>query len=346
MIHTINQMSYQYKEITDRDELRDHIHRIHDFLRNNGVGIGMTALKIFNLFYALKIIDDKRQTFNPPLSKACSWKHLRTLHDDRLIEAIVARDNKSVLDELYRNESTRDTIFYDIPRDVQTGTYDKLMRMIDQIPIANTYDVDLAGKIYEYFIGYGDKTSMSDLGAYFTDRHITQYIMDEIKPQIMIDPSDQDIGHVPTMIDPCGGSGGFTLTYTRYMHDKYGGMIDWEDEINQITHYDMSEDVVKSASLEMFVLTGVFPKVGHLGNFRRTNSFKNNYGDQKYMYVISNPPYGGDKNKKNAEQQGIDKLINMIKSNYMDEKWADAQLKTLSKKKQQIIKDAMRKKIM
>lgn len=330
-----------YKEITDKDELRDHIHKIHDFLRNRGVGIGMTALKIFNLFYALKIIDNKRNTFNPPLSSTCSWKNLRKMKGFKLIEKIVARGD-SVLDELHDNPSTRDTIFYDIPRDVKTHTYDKLMDLIDQIPVAKTYDVDLAGKIYEYFIGYGDKTSMSDLGAYFTDRHITQFIMNEIKPQIEMDSDNEDIGHVPTMIDPFGGSGGFTLTYTKYMQENYGDYINWKDEIQNISHYDLSEDVVKSASLEMFVLTGIFPSVGSSGDFKRTNSFEHNYGDKKYMYIISNPPYGGDKNKKNAEQQGIDKLIAKIKADYMDEDWADDQLKALTKKKALIVATAQK----
>lgn len=330
-----------YKEITDKDELRDHIHKIHDFLRNRGVGIGMTALKIFNLFYALKIIDNKRNTFNPPLSSTCSWKNLRKMKGFKLIEKIVARGD-SVLDELHDNPSTRDTIFYDIPRDVKTHTYDKLMDLIDQIPVAKTYDVDLAGKIYEYFIGYGDKTSMSDLGAYFTDRHITQFIMNEIKPQIEMDSDNEDIGHVPTMIDPFGGSGGFTLTYTKYMQENYGDYINWKDEIQNISHYDLSEDVVKSASLEMFVLTGIFPSVGSSGDFKRTNSFEHNYGDKKYMYIISNPPYGGDKNKKNAEQQGIDKLIAKIKADYMDEDWADDQMKALTKKKALIVATAQK----
>ena len=39
--------------ITNKDSLRDYIHSIHDFLRNNGAGYGMNALKIFNIFYGL-----------------------------------------------------------------------------------------------------------------------------------------------------------------------------------------------------------------------------------------------------------------------------------------------------
>jgi type I restriction enzyme, S subunit len=338
-------MIVPYKEITNREELRDHIHRIHDFLRNRGVGIGMTALKIFNLFYALKLIDDKRNTFNPPLSSVCSWNKIKKLKPHDILPCIVGRNGdgaktgKNVLDELYDNESTRNTIFYDIPRDVKDDTYHKLIKMVDQIPISDSYDVDLAGKIYEYFIGYGDKTSMSELGAYFTDRHITTFIMNDIKPSIIWDPENPDIGYVPSMIDPFGGSGGFTLTFCKYMQEIHGNYIDWNQQIKNIHHYDLSEDVVKSASLEMFVLTGVFPAVNVHGNFKRTNSFENNYGNHSYDYIFSNPPYGGDKNKKNSEQIGIDKLIAEIKTKYVNEEWAEEQVKQLVKRKKIIISE-------
>jgi hypothetical protein len=43
--------------ITTKEQLKEHIHSIHDFLRNSGAGYGMTALKIFNVFYGLKLIE-------------------------------------------------------------------------------------------------------------------------------------------------------------------------------------------------------------------------------------------------------------------------------------------------
>ena len=35
--------------ITNKDALKDKIHEIHNFLRNNGAGYGMNALKVFNI---------------------------------------------------------------------------------------------------------------------------------------------------------------------------------------------------------------------------------------------------------------------------------------------------------
>jgi len=42
--------------ISNKDALKDKIHEIHNFLRNNGAGYGMNALKVFNIIYGLKKI--------------------------------------------------------------------------------------------------------------------------------------------------------------------------------------------------------------------------------------------------------------------------------------------------
>ena len=48
----------------------------------------------------------------------------------------------------------------------------------------------------------------SELGAYFTDRHITNYIYTNIKSSINADETIKNI------TDEFGGSGGFTTGYT------------------------------------------------------------------------------------------------------------------------------------
>lgn len=53
-----------------------------------------------------------------------------------------------------------------------------MYELIDKIPMSSN-DFDIKGKVYEYFIGR-DKSAISDLGAYFTDRPITSFIMNKI----------------------------------------------------------------------------------------------------------------------------------------------------------------------
>ena len=63
--------------ISTREQLKNHIHSIHDFIRNSGAGYSMTAMKIFMFFYGLKLIDKKRKKLG--LSEVCSFKKLRDI---------------------------------------------------------------------------------------------------------------------------------------------------------------------------------------------------------------------------------------------------------------------------
>ena len=65
----------------------------------------------------------------------------------------------------------------------------------------------------------------------------------------------------------------------------------------------MNEDVIKSAGLEFFCSTGVIPNMRE--NMKYKNSFTDEFNDQQYHYVITNPPYGGDNNNKTeAKEKG------------------------------------------
>lgn len=302
--------------ITTREQLKDHIHSIHNYIRNNGAGYGMEAMKIFNVFYGLKLIDpiidkvgwDKNYSFENLM------KLINKNKDEELVSVI-----REILIKLHKNEILLPILFHHIPLDLRASVYVGIIKMINKIPISSNYDVDLAGKSYEYFIGR-DKTAISELGAYFTDRHITNFIMDQLNIH-------SDNNKVLTMIDPFGGSGGFTLTYVMKLMELSN--IDWKTEKDKIYHYDMSESVVKSAALEMFALTEEF--VDRENNFIRCNSFTNEFNNKKFHYVITNPPYGGDKSEKKPEQENRDLLIEELKKNYKDEKWAEEQIKELNK---------------
>ena len=127
-----------------------------------------------------------------------------------------------------------------------------------------------------------------------------------------------DDNNVRTMIDPYGGSGGFTLGYANYLRSNYDN-INWRKNVDNIYHFDMEETVVKMTGLEMFAITGYFPKRDDGCNFTRGNTFQSEFTNRenkpaKYHYVISNPPYGGDKKKKNAQDIKRDKIIEHLKS--------------------------------
>lgn len=333
--------------ISNKEALRDKIHDIHNFLRNNGAGYGMNALKVFNILFGLKKIEEKGLVEKVGLSNKCKFSYLlekakdnsaEKLSDEKFAELILDK----VLQDIYDSE-IKDLLFYEIPKNMKGSVLRHLIIEINDITkIENDCNVLLSGKIYEYFIGR-DESAISELGAYFTDRHIVDYILNKLGPCI------NDDGTISSMIDMFGGSGGFTTGYINYLNEKYkNGEINWETEICKINHFDMNDDVIKSAGLEIFCLTGILP---NKNNLCYKNSFTDNFNDTKYKYPITNPPYGGDKNKKSAAQEKRDKIKEYIKRdllNVTDEGVRIArqkQLKNIEKQEKEDKKDNNKTKV-
>ena len=296
--------------ITNKEALKDKIHEIHNFLRNNGAGYGMNALKVFNIIYGLKKIEENNLLDKVNLLRPdCEFSHLLDLANKDKGEELVYLILHSILDSI-NNSDLKYILFYEIPRNIRGSVFVYLIKEINKITIIEkTCNVLLSGKIYEYFIGR-DESAISELGAYFTDRHIVEYILKKLNPIINEDRT------ISSMIDMFGGSGGFTTGYINYLNNKYPELINWDTEINKVSHYDMNEDVIKSAGLEIFCLTGVLP---NKDNLKYKNSFTDEFsGDTnnlyKYKYPLTNPPYGGDKNSKSEVQLKRDKVKEYIKN--------------------------------
>ena len=298
----IQDMMAEQHCISNKDALRDKIHELHNFLRNNGAGYGMNALKVFNVIYGLKKIDDKGLNEVVGLNPQCIFPNLLKLANENKDEELAKFILQDVLDAI-NDSKIKAFLFYEIPKNMKGNVFAHLIKEINNITkIEESCNVLLSGKIYEYFIGR-DASAISELGAYFTDRHIVDYIYQKL------DPSLNEDGTVSSMIDMFGGSGGFTTGYINYMNKKYPDGIKWETELRKVSHFDMNEDVIKSAGLEFFCLTGVLPD---MENLKYKNSFVDDF-TQKYRFPITNPPYGGDSNKKTVAQEKREKIKEYIK---------------------------------
>ena len=301
--------------ITNKEALKDKIHELHNYLRNNGAGYGMNALKVFNILYGLKKIEEKnlfeKANLKVPDAKFSYLLELANRNTSQGDELLQKQIDEDVLDAILAS-NIKDLLMYEIPKKMKGSVFAHLIKEIDSITkIEAKSNVLLSGKIYEYFIGR-DETAISELGAYFTDRHIVDYIFNKLKPTI------NENGTIETMIDMFGGSGGFTTGYINYLNTTYNNSsipiekhINWETELKKIFHFDMNEDVIKSAGLEFFCLTGTLPDMKH--NLCYSNSFVDSFLNKKFKYPITNPPYGGDKNKETDTQVKRNKIKEYIK---------------------------------
>lgn len=344
--------------INTKEQLKSHIHKIHNLIRNSGAGYGLDALKIFNFFYGLKVLElfwDEYELESARFSQLVEMakkadtpeKELR-IHDELFGNNLSKGDKKykqGCLYELNDNNELRKILVTKINEALKTNFYKQIILEINKIPTVNNkqktdivgdkFDVDIKGKTYEYFIGR-DKQAISDLGAYFSDRHFTNFAINIVKPELVDDK-------VPMYIDPFGGSGGFTISFVNYIKSKYP-KLDWDDDsnIDSINHYDMSEVVVKSCALEIFALTGKIPDMKEA--FQIGNSFKADFGGFKYKYIFSNPPFGGSVSIDTSSESH--KLIDELKNRFYGrvegdkgkevyrwtEDWAESQYKELKDK--------------
>jgi hypothetical protein len=298
-------MEKQYNtSISNKEALRDKIHEIHNYMRNHGIGYGMNALKTFNVLYGLKKIEDGGLIDTCGLKHPyCEFSYMVQLANDAKHEELTECILRHALNSI-DNSPLRHLLFYEIPMNVKASVFSWLVKEIDKVGlIEKTCNVLLSGKIYEYFIGR-DETAISELGAYFTDRHIVDFISKKL------DPCITDNGNIHPMIDMFGGSGGFTTGYVQYLQQKYPHKIDWTTEMEKVFHYDMNEDVVKSARLELFCLTGAIP---HEQSLRFKNSFSDEFGGKKFHYILTNPPYGGDKHDTTEAMIKQNKIKDYIK---------------------------------
>jgi type I restriction-modification system DNA methylase subunit len=298
------------QSISNRESLRDKIHEIHNHLRNNGAGYGMNALKVFNVIYGLKKIEENGLIDIVGLARPeCEFSYLLKRANENDDEQFAELILDKVLGSIH-NSNIKHLLFYEIPTNIRAAVFVYLIKEIDKITlIEKTCNVNLCGKIYEYFIGR-DESAISELGAYFTDRHIVDFILNKLNPQI------EEDGTIGTMIDMFGGSGGFTIGYIDWLMKAYPERINWVIELGKVHHYDMNEDVIKSAGLEFLCLTHVLP---FMENLKYKNSFKDEFMDEhkkykKYKYPLTNPPYGGDKTNKSGAQIKRDKVKAFIKA--------------------------------
>ena len=305
---TSNSEVNDYIDVTlsNNDTLRDKIHDIHNFLRNSGVGYGMTALKIFNLFYGLKKIELNGNFKKSGLDECCKFSNiLKEFNNNTELGNENIKNN--ILKAISNNKKLKYMLFYLLPNSINAEVLKELINLIEELcNMEDKLNVQLSGKIYEYFIGR-DETAISELGAYFTDRHITRYIY-----ETLLKPKLDTENNVYSMIDMFGGSGGFTVGYIDYLMKNYNE-IEWNTEIKKINHFDMNEDVIKSAMLEFYCLTGEF---SDKDSMKCVNSFQYDFNNKKYHYIITNPPYGGDKNKKSEYVLNLELIKKEIETEF------------------------------
>lgn len=299
-------------EINNNDELREHFHGIHNLIRNQLSLYGKSAKAVFDFIYGLKLIEPMIKNGKIHLSDKCLYSEIAKEKNDKIIEK-VRNASYEIFDA---NNSIKKTFFTVLPFENFKTRNDVMGDLFRRIDAIDADKFDIAGKIFEYFLGYTTKgkkagSQMDDLGQYFTDRSIVRYIMMKINPKLI------DKENVPSMTDTFCGSCGFPVEYIRYLN-KQNPKIDWDKQLKNIYACDTDQSIVKSSRIDIMSLTHVLPynedvegnDSEHIVEWK--NSFTNKF-DKKFDYYFTNPPYGGDKGKNENDKVQLENAGKEIK---------------------------------
>jgi type I restriction-modification system DNA methylase subunit len=147
---------------------------------------------------------------------------------------------------------------------------------------------DIIGTIYEYHLKSGTSNAMRDLGQYYTNRQIINYMIKLCEPKL------DKKGNIETIVDPTMGTGGFLTMSIKYLNEKYKNKIDWSKNKNNIYGFDIDENVKNMALLNILLENGELCENTILKNDTLYNDFKllDNTILEKVDVILANEPMG------------------------------------------------------
>ena len=138
----------------NNNDLKDYIHGLHNFMRNNGLGYGMKALEVFSFFYGLKLTETKlfdSDVLDEQTKKIIKYSDLVAFAIRRKNEIKIGKENdKEVIpitrkiNEIYdtisdmKNQNLKKFMLYDIPSNstsIREVVWIELILKMDELPV-------------------------------------------------------------------------------------------------------------------------------------------------------------------------------------------------------------------
>ena len=145
-------------------------------------------------------------------------------------------------------------------------------------------NMDILGWVYEQHLGKGSGGSaMRDLGQFFTDRFICDYMVALCKPDF------KSKGIPESVCDPSMGTGGFLTSYMKfYKKNHQNKPVDWSIQNKEIHGCDTDQKVAGVARLNLFMESG-----GSVAsNLLLRNSLNEDLIQTGYDLILANMPFG------------------------------------------------------
>ncbi len=161
----------------------------------------------------------------------------------------------------------------------------RIYEVIDSMRPLHGCGFDLFGAVYE---GFASSKEKKEFGEYFTRRHYA-HILAKL---LLKNEKYYNASKKFKIFDPACGTGGFLTESYKILINNYESTKTLDKQSKNFLEkecfygIDVREDNISRTKLNMFLVGD-----GHTNMFRE-DSLKYNFNDEKYDYIITNPPYG------------------------------------------------------
>jgi len=208
-----NSMLQDIKEISLQNQrnLKDTFDKINNKLRGYGVTSDQ-RLHLTMAFLFLKLIKENTDLFGKTKYRKELDENLKNL-DTNATETSI----KNVFDtiaKIFENKFS-----FSINEYFGSAVLTDMWEIIKGLDL-DSYDLDVKGEAFEYFINYG--SIHSDIGEYFTPRHIVKFIIRCLNEVMKDRWLTNTKGQIMTYIDPTCGTGGFLINIFKQLRREIG----------------------------------------------------------------------------------------------------------------------------
>jgi len=279
------------------DKFESTINQIRDILRKEGI-TGMDSIKHCLLFMFMKFLTSEKCK-QLKIDPIYSFEKISELTDANEMKERVFVKSKMCLVNLLKKEN-----IYSVDFKLQSNTNLKtIIGKIASIDITQlSLKTDIVGIIYELHLKSGTSQAMRDLGQYFTNREVIEWMVKLTNPKI----ANKKTGEIEKILDPSMGTGGFLTMAIKHLNET-NKKIDWVINKNNIYGFDIDENVTQMSLLNAFIETGLlFDKtiIKH-DSLHKDYILENGTFIDKVDVILANEPFGL-KNITHAE--GCDRI--------------------------------------
>ena len=259
--------------------------RIRDILRSPGVSVtGMDSMRHICLYLMSRYMTRAKVVeLGVPLEFA--WETLiedaRTKNGglQNALDCFYHREVDCLVNHFDRLFGT-DKFAFDVK---SLQKHKEIMEILDEVNMANVdCQMDILGWVYEQHLKTGSSAAR-DLGQFFTDRFICEYMTALCKPGFKSE------GVPESVCDPAMGTGGFLAAYIKYFKKHHVDKpVNWAVQQKEIYGCDTDPKVAGVARLNLFMETGG----NRMTNLLTRDSLYSDLVQTGYDVILANEPFG------------------------------------------------------